>query len=692
MKLIRHETIQGLIATKQTGGDAAIGDVIVFFDCHVNPRAGWEEVFLQTMTRMGDHRTVVVPGITELNADTFEEIPTSPVGKACYVSWQAEFPWLDGLGRDVPIMSGGLLAMTRQWWHETGGYDHYMKAWGGENIDQSLRTWLCGGRIEYAEGSFVGHMYRQAKFKATERKYPIDFTSVTRNKLRAVTGWFGEFANKVETFSEYQNFQKNNNSLLDMSSYKEIQDTLQCAPFTAFLMRFRNIYVDSGYIPEQVHQLREAKTGLCLERRGDKADSYTFVMTSCSVPMSNGIANELQLYHLSNIDLSKADHSCCSGIAHWNSLTCMDSHGIGNLVTPYSCQVLGTSPHQDFKFADNGQIIWGSNVADVSTRGCVAPRVVAVAKKRATQGVSSCTVKVVPAEGSAFVGAMPGRFMLQSMQVDGLCGAAFDDGSNTDLAYVPCNPQDPAQLFDATPSLHGFSLRAGNSNRCLDAAAGTDVVLYWCENANLNQVWNLEQEKLVWKQGANTTCVDSEPIPHEPVYKLMSCASKMGQRLQKSDVAADGSFFLKDADAGLCLAPTKGKDESGFKNLNLGPCKEHNRWLYNPVFSQVQHVASKLCIDSGPEDKPILYPCHQSVQISQNYQFIDQQGWLQTESRCLDRLPTHNLEVVVIPCEESESKGFRWEKVNGFVPLERQIWDRVEKPPADVPRLGDVVF
>lgn len=31
----RHEQTVGLIGAKQTGGDAATGDIIVFFDCHV---------------------------------------------------------------------------------------------------------------------------------------------------------------------------------------------------------------------------------------------------------------------------------------------------------------------------------------------------------------------------------------------------------------------------------------------------------------------------------------------------------------------------------------------------------------------------------------------------------------------------------------------------------------------------------
>lgn len=37
----------GLIAAKKSGGDAALGDVIVFFDCHVKPRDGWDEAFLK---------------------------------------------------------------------------------------------------------------------------------------------------------------------------------------------------------------------------------------------------------------------------------------------------------------------------------------------------------------------------------------------------------------------------------------------------------------------------------------------------------------------------------------------------------------------------------------------------------------------------------------------------------------------
>ena len=65
-------------------------------------------------------------------------------------------------------MSGGLLAMSRRWWKETGGYDDAMRGWGGENIDQSLRIWRCGGEIVSATRSYVAHM-RRAVWKPTTR-------------------------------------------------------------------------------------------------------------------------------------------------------------------------------------------------------------------------------------------------------------------------------------------------------------------------------------------------------------------------------------------------------------------------------------------------------------------------------------------------------------------------------------------
>ena len=41
----------------------------------------------------------------------------------CYLTFDGEFKWTTDTTPFVPIMSGGLLAISRKWWLETGGYD-----------------------------------------------------------------------------------------------------------------------------------------------------------------------------------------------------------------------------------------------------------------------------------------------------------------------------------------------------------------------------------------------------------------------------------------------------------------------------------------------------------------------------------------------------------------------------------------
>lgn len=49
-------------------------------------------------------------------------------------------------------------------WEESGKYDPGMLEWGGENLEQSMRVWMCGGEIYVVRDSFVGHIFdRPAK-------------------------------------------------------------------------------------------------------------------------------------------------------------------------------------------------------------------------------------------------------------------------------------------------------------------------------------------------------------------------------------------------------------------------------------------------------------------------------------------------------------------------------------------------
>ena len=60
----------------------------------------------------------------------------------------------------TPAMPGGIFAVNAHWFAEIGSFDQKMEIWGGENIDLSLRSWLCGGSMYIIPCSHVGHVFR----------------------------------------------------------------------------------------------------------------------------------------------------------------------------------------------------------------------------------------------------------------------------------------------------------------------------------------------------------------------------------------------------------------------------------------------------------------------------------------------------------------------------------------------------
>ena len=136
VRILRHDEPVGLIAAKQAGADAATGDILLFLDCHVKPASNYWKPMVDEIRE--NYRRVVVPTITKLDVDTWTEFDRPQPGQAglskCYLTFDAEFKWTTDHTRYVPIMSGGLLAISRRWWRETGGYDGRMVAWGGENM------------------------------------------------------------------------------------------------------------------------------------------------------------------------------------------------------------------------------------------------------------------------------------------------------------------------------------------------------------------------------------------------------------------------------------------------------------------------------------------------------------------------------------------------------------------------------
>ncbi|XP_055379838.1 polypeptide N-acetylgalactosaminyltransferase 35A-like isoform X2 [Condylostylus longicornis] len=197
VKIIRNENREGLIRSRVIGSRAAIGDVLIFLDSHIEVNNHWLEPLLDAVQR--ENSTLAVPVIDIINPDTFAYSP-SPLVRGGF-NWGLHFKWENlPVGTLVnnasfagpfisPTMAGGLFAVNRQYFKFIGEYDMGMDIWGGENLEISFRVWQCGGAIKIYPCSRVGHIFRKRRpYGSTDGS-----NTMMHNSLRLAYVWMDEY-------------------------------------------------------------------------------------------------------------------------------------------------------------------------------------------------------------------------------------------------------------------------------------------------------------------------------------------------------------------------------------------------------------------------------------------------------------------------------------------------------------------
>eukprot|EP00041_Stephanoeca_diplocostata_P027479 m.756030 g.756030 ORF g.756030 m.756030 type:complete len:521 (-) comp23183_c0_seq44:1839-3401(-) len=153
----------GLITAKVRGVENATGDVLAFMDSHCEVNDGWLEPLLAEIMR--NPRAVALPIVDATDFDTFEI--KEAIAEIGVFSWDLQFYWLSPpktkTDREAkiadnfpsPIMAGGIFAMGREFFLQSGTYDENMDTWGGENFEMSFRVWMCGGELITVRRSLV---------------------------------------------------------------------------------------------------------------------------------------------------------------------------------------------------------------------------------------------------------------------------------------------------------------------------------------------------------------------------------------------------------------------------------------------------------------------------------------------------------------------------------------------------------
>ncbi|XP_021047025.1 inactive polypeptide N-acetylgalactosaminyltransferase-like protein 5 [Mus pahari] len=196
IKLIRNKRREGHIRSKMIGASRASGDILMFLDSHCEVNRVWLEPLLHAIAK--DHKMVVCPIIDVINELTLDYM-AAPIVRGAF-DWNLNFRWdnvfsyeLDGPeGPSTPIrspvMAGGIFAIHRHYFNELGQYDKDMDICGGENVELSLRIWMCGGQLFILPCSRVGY-----NSKALRQHRLVNQSALSRNLLRVVHVWLDEY-------------------------------------------------------------------------------------------------------------------------------------------------------------------------------------------------------------------------------------------------------------------------------------------------------------------------------------------------------------------------------------------------------------------------------------------------------------------------------------------------------------------